>query len=205
MVDKKKTPKKPKKSSQNAKSEDGSVLWAGVTGDVRPLTQGKNRVLDHDEDFVAQNKTKKGTLPGKPSKRPRIYTELPIPSKNATPAPGEISHGLAAGVDKRTNMRLIKGQMPVEATLDLHGHTRESGHRALDAFIDAAWDGNKRCVQVITGKGLNIQSGEIGVLRKSVPDWLNSARLRPKILAFSFAPRRDGGEGALNILLRRKR
>jgi DNA-nicking Smr family endonuclease len=38
-----------------------------------------------------------------------------------------------------------------------------------------------------------------------VPRWLNEPDLRRMILAFSHAAPKDGGEGALYVLLKRKR
>ena len=195
------------KRSKNASGvEDDNALWAGVTGDVRPLkkNKNKNRLLEHDEASVKQppapsTATTTATVKNKYTTR----TSEPLPPKQSL-AP-RLEHGLAAGVDKRTNQRLIKGQMEIEGTLDLHGHTRDSGHRALEGFINAAWHSDKRCVLVITGKGLNIQSGEIGVLRQSVPNWLNDVSLKPKILAYSYATPKDGGKGALYVLLRKRR
>lgn len=95
--------------------------------------------------------------------------------------------------------------MPIDGRLDLHGHTKESAHRALDSFIKGAFSAGRRCVIIITGKGLRVNSGEVGVLRQSVPQWLNSPELRPMVLAFSHATPKDGGEGALYVLLKRKR
>ena len=54
----------------------------------------------------------------------------------------------------------------------------------------------------ITGKGGREGTG---VIRAQVPRWLNEPRLRPLILAFEYAQPKDGGMGALYILLRRRR
>lgn len=54
---------------------------------------------------------------------------------------------------------------------------------------------------MVTGKGL--ASG--GVLRHMVPRWLNEGGNRERVLAFSSAQLRDGGDGALYVLLRRHR
>ena len=62
----------------------------------------------------------------------------------------------------------------------------------------------KRCVLVITGKGLK-SDGSIGVLRENIPDWLNERRNRGLIIAFSHAVQKDGGEGAFYVMLKRKR
>ena len=48
-------------------------------------------------------------------------------------------------------------------------------------------------------------SAEIGILRNAVPRWLNEQPTRVHILAFATAQQRDGGSGALYVLLRRQR
>ena len=86
--------------------------------------------------------------------------------------------------------------------------TQEVAHRALDSFIGGAAKQGLRCVIVITGKGLRGLAesvGDAGILRNAVPRWLNESNLRPKILAFTAAQPRDGGGGALYVLLRRAR
>lgn len=93
--------------------------------------------------------------------------------------------------------------MPVEARLDLHGHTQETAFRALTGFIEGSAAAGRRCVLVITGKGSGAGSG--GVLRSAVPRWLAQPGLRRHILSISEARQKDGGAGALYVLLRRKR
>jgi DNA-nicking Smr family endonuclease len=80
--------------------------------------------------------------------------------------------------------------------------TQDFAHGALTAFVCRAFDAGKRCVLVITGKGTREGSG---VLRANVPRWLNQAPLRDRILGFSYARPQHGGEGALYVLIRRRR
>jgi DNA-nicking Smr family endonuclease len=91
--------------------------------------------------------------------------------------------------------------MDIEARLDLHGKTQDEAHRELAAFIARAQSQGKRLALVITGKG---REGK-GVLRESVPRWLNEPALRGRVLALSSAQPRDGGSGALYVLLRKTR
>jgi DNA-nicking Smr family endonuclease len=44
-----------------------------------------------------------------------------------------------------------------------------------------------------------------GVLREAVPRWLNEPPLRPRVIAFTYAQPKDGGHGALYVLLKRPR
>jgi len=56
-------------------------------------------------------------------------------------------------------------------------------------------------VLVITGRGLG-QSGP-GVLKSSVPRWLEESELRRHVLAIATAQPHHGGPGATYLLLRR--
>ena len=82
--------------------------------------------------------------------------------------------------------------------------TQAEAYRHLVRFIDQSYFHKKRCVNVITGKGTQL-NGNIGILRQAVPQWLNQPELRSKIIAFSHAPKNEGGEGAVYVLLKRWR
>lgn len=105
------------------------------------------------------------------------------------------------GTDRRTWERLKRGQIPVERRLDLHGRTQAEAHGALDRFLAASSASGCRCVLIVTGKGTDGQ----GVLRQMVPRWLAEEGNRAKIITFSNAHPRHGGEGALYVLIKRRR
>jgi DNA-nicking Smr family endonuclease len=96
-----------------------------------------------------------------------------------------------------------RGQMDIEATLDLHGMTQEQAHRALGGFLSGSQSAGKQTVRVITGKGGKDTGSGRGVLRDAVPRWLNEGPNRRMIKAFSHAAPKHGGEGALYVLLKR--
>ncbi|MCW5699505.1 MAG: Smr/MutS family protein [Rhodospirillales bacterium] len=116
----------------------------------------------------------------------------------------DLSHGSAAGIDKRTLTRLRRGLIPVEGEIDLHGYTYENARRHLERYLDVSQAVGRRCILVITGKGLRVEGGR-GVLRTSVPQWLNEPPCRDRVLAFAYASSAHGGMGALYVLLRRRR
>jgi DNA-nicking Smr family endonuclease len=140
--------------------------------------------------------------PPAPSARPKPPGYSPPPQ--APPArPPRVAVGDMAGVDKRTAARLRRGQLTIDARIDLHGMTRQAAHEALDGFIARAVGHGQRCVLVITGKGAGREDG--GVLRRELPHWLNLPRLRPHVVAITEAQQRHGGGGAFYVLLRRRR
>jgi len=104
---------------------------------------------------------------------------------------------LGTGVDRRTAQRLKRGEMPIEARLDLHGMTQIEAHDALARFVAKSNAAGLRALLVITGKS--------GVLHGAVPRWLEEGENRARILATSRAQPQHGGAGALYLLLRRQR
>jgi DNA-nicking Smr family endonuclease len=108
-----------------------------------------------------------------------------------------------AGIDRAFAERLKRGLRKIEARLDLLGMTQVEAHRALCAFIATSRDAGLRCVLVITGRGLG-QRGP-GILKSSVPRWLEEPELRRQILAIAPAQPQHGGSGATYLLLRRSR
>lgn len=179
--------------------DEDDALWKAVTKDVKPIKRIPSARAKADAvKEPAQRKSKKtgAMAPTGPAATVGPKTSPSLPQR-------ELTHGQAAGLDKRTMERLRRGQLPIEAEIDLHGHTQEEAHSALNAFIAGHAAAGRRCVRVITGKGSFRQGG--GVLKTAVPRWLNEPPLQDSILAFTHARRDDGGEGALYVLLRRKR
>ncbi len=71
---------------------------------------------------------------------------------------------------------------------------------ALRVVVDAFREGLQREYDAVP-----VVKIESGVLRGVVPRWLDQQPNRPRIIAFTPATPRDGGEGALYVLLRRKK
>src|SRR5579871_515649 len=99
--------------------------------------------------------------------------------------------------------RLKRGRRAVEAQLDLHGLTQPEAHRRLTEFVESCYRDGRRCLLIVTGRGLGPDGP--GVLKASVPRWLTETSLRQRVLAVATAQPRHGGAGALYVLLRRRR
>jgi len=179
------------------KEIDDADLLAAAFKDVEPLPGRKiKKNLDHKPP------AEKTAI--KRSPNAHLHTAPPA-KKSDQPA---LSHGDTPGLDKRSAQRLKRGKMQIEARLDLHGHRQDEAHRALNGFITGAANAGKRCVLVITGKGLKLDNSnerQVGVLREMVPRWLNEEPNRSRILSFNHATQADGGTGALYVLLKRQR
>lgn len=174
-------------------------LWRAVMHDVRPLP---GRALP----IPASAAPIPAPLPPVPPKAMPTPPRLVPPSAGA-PAPRptrltEGKHATVPGLDRRSTQRLKRGQLPIEARLDLHGMTREAAHAALNLFLRFSQHEGRRAVLVITGKG---GAGDSGVLRRAVPRWLHEGGNRERVLAYTSARPQHGGEGAIYVLLRRQR
>ena len=171
-------------------------LWQRAMDSVKPLK--KRRAAAPSSPPPQPTKASRPAAKARPS----VQTKAPVPPP--TPVRPDLVPGNTPGVDRRTATRLRRGKLDVEARIDLHGHTQAQAHRALDGFIMASVDAGRRCVLVITGKGGRGGLGT-GVIRAAVPHWLGVAPLRDHVLAINPARQQDGGEGALYVLLRRRR
>lgn len=175
------------------------ALWATVMRDAVPLP-GRS---------LAEAMTSAPPEPAVPPPPDRPDTPPPAAAAPAsrrtyvhiTPPPLELGHH--PNVDSRTAGRLKRGKLEIDGRIDLHGMTQARAHTALAAFVHRAWNEGRRCVLVITGKGSF--SAEGGVLKRAVPLWLADPPLRAMVLAVQPAQPRDGGDGALYVLIKRRR
>ena len=163
---------------RRAGANSDATLWQRATRDVKPLA---SRTQSAPEPLA---------LP-----RPTV--------PRAAPPVAAPSHPIAldrfSGIDRVNAERLKRGRHKIEARLDLHGMTQDGAYRVLLDFIRSTRASGKRCVLVITGHG---RLGG-GVLKATVPRWLDEAEFRSHLLAIATAQPRDGGAGALYIMLRR--
>lgn len=180
---------------------DEADLWKQVVQDVTPLNPGSIRIT-------------RAPLNPEIVKQARQSDPISVfGTDQACPSDPDLRHGKAPGLDKRTEMRMRRGKVRLDARIDLHGLSRQEAHRALIAFLRGSQDAGRKSVLVITGKGgrqndeedIYAARTEGGILRRAVPKWLNEAPLRAMVHAFSHAAPKDGGVGALYVMLKRKR
>lgn len=180
--------------------DDDDRLWRAVTEGVEPLNK-KRRAASKSKPDPPRPRPERAAAPSTSPPSTSPPSSIPAPKPKAEPPP--LVMGRGAGVDKRTVQRLKRGQLAIEARLDLHGLTQAEAHARLDRFLAGAQDRGLRSVLVITGKGRAGQEG--GVLRRMVPRWLNTPPNRGRVLTMSEAQPRDGGGGALYLLIKKRR
>ena len=133
-----------------------------------------------------------------------------VPRGNADPAHADSANPTASHdqvIEPRIRRRLSRGQLPIDATIDLHGLRQHEAHAALCRFVAARHARGDRTLLVITGKGLKKTGyGAIeqrGVLRTMLPVWLNEPALKPYVSGYEVSARGHGGEGAYYVRLKR--
>jgi len=137
-----------------------------------------------------------------PVPRPR---ELELPGEDADTALSESeveTHDFLLfsrpGVQRRLVADLQRGAIEVGLEVDLHGLRAEAARGVLAEFLAECGHRRVRCARIIHGKGSR-SSGRQPVLKQKVNYWL---RLYEQVLAFCSATARDGGTGAVYVLLR---
>ena len=157
-----------------------------AVSDVTPLPSGNKASLDKPRP--------------KPNVRSRDRLSAAhddLSDRAFVPEPGEPLNFSRSGVQRQAVRQLRRGGS-AEDELDLHGLTVAEARPLLVAFLNASRRRGLRCVRVIHGKGLRSDERE-GVLKGLVASWLAQ---RDEVLAFTQASAREGGSGAVIVLLR---
>lgn len=178
--------------------------------------------MNHDDDRDAFDAAMRGVRPLQfeqrvvNTRRPRpkahnsrlardelLAESLNGPAEASTDGIEQLGEGVAfrrATLPRNVFRSLHSGRFSIEDEIDLHGMSAHVAKAALREFIVDASKRRLGCVRVIHGKGL--RSGPTGpILKGSAQHWLS---LWDEVLAFVTARPRDGGSGALYVLLRRR-
>jgi len=156
--------------------------------------QGVNR--------IQSDKVNLKTKPAPIKKRPQI-TESNIAdtlSDDFIPPCDDHLEFMRPGVQKSYLKQIRNGKIPIEDDIDLHGYCRDDARQTLLRFIDHAQLHQYRLVKIVHGKGYN-SSDNKPVLKAMVNKWLQNI---PEVLAFVSATPRDGGIGAVYVLLKKR-
>jgi len=190
-------PARPVRDEIPALSGDDEMLFARAMGDVAPM-DGKGRDLPKETPPPEEKPEKNPDALAHEHLRDLVRGTVEFQLEFTD----EYQHGHVAGLDPKIFNKLRAGSYATEAHLDLHGMNADQALIATVDFIRASYTMGKRHLILVTGRGKNSPDGR-GILRDEVQTWLTHEPLRRVVLAFVTAQPRDGGAGALYVLLRK--
>ncbi|MCF6298264.1 MAG: Smr/MutS family endonuclease [Thiomicrorhabdus sp.] len=182
--------------------EEDKFLFLSEMTDVSPLKPQNTSVQYQQESFKKQAlDTVKAVKKRQRMQMHAEKAELDMTLSNTTRvASHESIQFHQKGIRLQDFTKLKKGAYPNQAQLDLHGYTQDQAHTALVQFITSAYQEKLRYVRIVHGKGYNSEDA-FPVLKNLVNQ---SLRTLTAVLAFCSAPEKDGGAGAVNVLLKKR-
>jgi DNA-nicking Smr family endonuclease len=135
-----------------------------------------------------------------PSARSGERPRISAPPRFELELEAEFVAGRGPGTQRARVAALRRGDFPVEERIDLHRLSTEAARRSLATRIPAAARRGVRCLLVIHGRGSHSKDGR-SALREATVAALTSSPCAALVRAFVTARRRDGGPGALYVLL----
>ncbi len=111
------------------------------------------------------------------------------------------------------NKNLKRGKIKIDRKIDLHGHSLIDAYHIFKKEIKKTYEKNKRCILIITGKGLKPNRNESGQkpklfhgkIKNSIMSWIKEDDLKDYILTYQDAGFEHGGDGAIFIYLRKNK
>lgn len=171
-------------------SEEDQKLFRDTVQGVKPLKKS--------EKIVVTEKPKITTTPlGKEKPIPPHKIQLVDGPETSYQASDYLSFA-RSGLQQKRLHQLARGKFPSEAKLDLHGKTSDQAKLMLEEFLTTCFAQHCRVVRVIHGKGQHQKSSQ-AILKNKVYGWLMECN---EVLAFCSCQPRDGGTGALYVLLK---
>ena len=170
---------------------DEKPRWDKVIATVRPL-----------HSAFPPEPHAEAAPPAQPSASP---APKPRAAAKVQPQPVKAQPGIT--LDASWDRRLSRGLVSPDVTVDLHGHNLADAYALLDSRLEQAVGMGARVLLLITGKPPTGDRYPVkrGAIRAAVGHWLAASRHAGSIAAVRGAHPRHGGQGALYIILRRKR
>ena len=166
-----------------------SDLFLEAIGKVTPIKSDKRSI-------VPTQKPK----PYPQKKSPHITDKLSLANTEAVDAlhAEDTFSYIASGLQKNVLKKMRRGHYGLDAELDLHGLTSAEARREMLKFLHYCEQDGCRCVRIIHGKGYRSENN-LPVLKNDLNIWL---RQHQEVQAFCSATQKEGGAGAVIVLLR---
>ena len=179
----------PEDKNKHLSSDEDSQLFRGSIGDVKQLSSTERYSF---EDKPKPKPVKKKFTSKKTKAEPFFQQTNDVQSD-------EYIFFERDGIQHKTIKKLKRGSIGIDEKVDLHGLNQQEAQQLLDEFLAEQIEQRCRCILVIHGKGTGSLNNRPVLKNLSV----NILKNEPSVLAFVSAQQRDGGTGALYVLLRK--
>ena len=182
--------------SDDSTKNDKESLFRSEMGGVTPL-KSKNRV---DNKVKLKKKTQVTRTHADENTETHIINDVfsDIFSEEETLNCPDILSFSRSGLQHNVLKKLRQGKNPIEHSLDLHGLTINQARKELITFLNECETANIRHAIIVHGKGYGSKGKP--VIKPMINRWLPQVE---NILAFHTALPKDGGGGAVYILLKK--
>jgi DNA-nicking Smr family endonuclease len=171
-------------------SEDKKI-WELFTSGITPMSPSNKKSASEEEVVLPSKKKEKA-----------VYAPQPVPVTTVKKSQAKpLAMDDLSALDGASARKIRAGNITLHGRLDLHGCTLAQAQELLSGFIHNAHLQGKKYLLVVTGKGKENK----GAIRSSIASWLNTPTLREYILAAGFSHIKHGGQGAVYIVLKKKR
>ncbi len=186
-------------------SEDEAAAWEKLAATVTPMAGRKRPNPPSSEE---RGQAQVGRRGSQAMSRPRPSApSLPYSPTTASQRPPARSG--EGALDSHWDRRFKAGAIQPDFTLDLHGHSLDTAYDRLMTGLDQAMAMEARVVLLIAGRSRPVDPADRGqrrgAIRAKMLDWLAASRHENSIAAIRRAHIRHGGEGALYLVLKRRR
>ncbi|MCO8042980.1 Smr/MutS family endonuclease [Acinetobacter bohemicus] len=181
------------KTPEQAQEEDLELFRKQMQG-VQKITQGNIAKIEKmpKKKVDAQTLAKRAAAEG-PMETDEAALSDTQAMLNPVGSQANLSYRIAT-LQHKVFEDLKAGNLRWFEAVDLHGCTVEEARQAVLQIIQMAKDENQNVIKIVHGKGPE------AILKTYVNGWLRQHR---DVLAFVSAPERQGGTGAVLVLLKR--
>ncbi|MGH6744721.1 Smr/MutS family protein [Novosphingobium sp.] len=183
---------------------DEAEIWAQVARTVTPLE--KRRPVAIPTALMAAPVRTVVLPPASPPKKVKGRIPAPLPPK---PVAAKPKADAPQHLDGSWEKRISKGTLVPDFSLDLHGSNLDQAYVRLMHGLTQAKAMGARVVLIVTGKPRPVDAMDRGTargaIRAKITDWLAASDHALDIVAIRGAHRRHGGQGAIYVVLKKRR
>ncbi len=183
---------------------DEAEIWAQVARTVTPLE--KRRPVAIPTALMAAPARTVVLPPASPPKKVKGRIPAPLPPKPVATKP---KADAPLHLDGSWEKRISKGTLVPDFSLDLHGSNLDQAYVRLMHGLTQAKAMGARVVLIVTGKPRPVDAMDRGTargaIRAKITDWLAASDHALDIVAIRGAHRRHGGQGAIYVVLKKRR